>query len=357
MNAVREGVTYISELIGGNSYLLAAFYVSSFVAIAFLTDRICSRILVRLLSNAGGDTGNRIVALFHRPVFITVILIGGLFAINTLKPDESTGFWINGVVSTILVLIWIMLAFRLFRVSLQAMVGSERRFEFANASTAPVFGNGVAVLLFLVGSYGILNIWNVDVTGLVASAGILGLALSFAAQDTLSNLFSGISILADRPYEIGDYIVLDSGERGEVMHIGLRSTRLLTRDDVGVTIPNGVIARAKIVNEAAGPRDKYRIRIAVGVAYGTDVAEVMGILETVAQQHDEICASPGPRVRFRAFGDSSLDLELLCWITRPADRGRLVHELNLAVYEAFRDHRISIPYPQREITIKSELQE
>jgi len=239
-------------------------------------------------------------------------------------------------------------------VLLGALLKSERRFGVVQPTTAPAFRNGVVVLLFLLASYSILLVWDVNITGLVASAGILGLALSFAAQDTLSNLFAGVSILADRSYEIGDFIVLDSGERGEVTHIGLRSTRLLTRDDVGITIPNGVIAHAKIVNEAASPRGRYRIRVKVGIAYGSDVRQVITLLEQIAINHGEISNTPTPRVRFRAFGESSLELELLCWIGNPADRGRVVHELNCVIYEAFDDQQITIPFPQREVSFRDQ---
>lgn len=355
MGITQDFAARLLDVLAAHPYLQVILFVLAFIVFAQIIDRICSRVIVRYLNELDSETGNRIVALFHRPVFVTVILVGVLFALNRLDLDGTTGYWPVDGVKTVLVLVWTILAYRLFKVLLRAMVANDRRFGFAHPSTAPLFGNGIAVSLFLVGSYAIMHIWDVDVTGLVASAGILGLALSFAAKDTLANLFAGISILADRPYEIGDYIVLDSGERGEVTHIGLRSTRLLTRDDVGVTIPNGVIARAKIINEAAGSRDKYRIRIKVGIAYGSDIAKVIEILEDAARQHEEICAAPAPRVRFRAFGESSLDLELLCWIIRPADRGRLVHELNLAVYVSFRNRDINIPFPQREITLKGPL--
>ena len=145
-------------------------------------------------------------------------------------------------------------------------------------------------------------IWDINVTGLVASAGIVGLALSFAAQDTLSNLFAGVAIMSDRPYELGDFIILDSGERGEVTKIGLRSTRLLTRDDVEISIPNGVMGATKIVNEAGGPPSRYRIRTQVGVAYGSDVDQVAEVLVSVAADHAKVLKSPEPRARFRAFG-------------------------------------------------------
>jgi small-conductance mechanosensitive channel len=208
------------------------------------------------------------------------------------------------------------------------------------------------VVFFLVAAYAILVAWDADVTGLLASAGILGLALSFAAQDTLSNLFAGIAIMADRPYQIGHYIILDSGERGEVTHIGLRSTRLLTRDDVEVSIPNSIMGSAKIVNEASGVPNRYRIRVRVGVAYGSDIDKVMRTLLELGTGHEMVRDTPKPRVRFRSFGESSLDFELLCWIDRPADRGIVLHELNCRVYEKFTEVGISIPFPQRDLYIK-----
>ncbi len=157
----------------------------------------------------------------------------------------------------------------------------------------------------------------------------------------------------DAPYKTGDFIILETGERGIVTNIGLRSTRLLTRDDVEITIPNGIIGNGKIINEAGGPSEKHRIRVAVGVAYGSDIDQVIEILEQVAGDIEEVCANPAPRVRFRRFGDSSLDVELLCWIDRPIDRGRLHHELNCAVYKAFAANGIQIPFPQRDLHVRN----
>jgi MscS family membrane protein len=194
---------------------------------------------------------------------------------------------------------------------------------------------------------------NINVTAWIASAGIVGLALSFAAQDTLSNLFAGVSIAADAPYKTGDFINLETGERGMVTHIDLRSTRILTPDDIEISIPNGVIGNSKIVNEAGGPSATHRIRIPIGVAYGSDIDQVMEVLSDIAVKHTEVCSAPEPRVRFRKFGDSSLDFELLCWISQPVDRGRLIHEINCAIYKSFATENISIPFPQRDLHVRS----
>jgi small-conductance mechanosensitive channel len=213
--------------------------------------------------------------------------------------------------------------------------------------------NVMKVVLFALAGYFFFLAWSIDVTAWLASAGIVGLALSFAAKDTLSNLFAGVSIVMDAPYKTGDFIILNSGERGVVTDIGLRSTRILTRDDVEITIPNGIIGNSTIVNEAGGPPAQHRIRVAVGVAYGSDIDHVIATLEKVAVDNSDILPTPAPRVRFRQFGESSLNFELMGWISNPANRGRVQHELNCAVYKTLQAEKIEIPFPQRDLHVRT----
>tara|TARA_B100000470_G_C19395797_1_gene217677 strand:- start:79 stop:489 length:411 start_codon:yes stop_codon:yes gene_type:complete len=124
---------------------------------------------------------------------------------------------------------------------------------------------------------------------------------------------------------------------------------MLTRDDVEITIPNAVMGNSKITNESGGPYEKERIRVKVGVAYGTDVDRVEELLMAIAVSHPEIMQEPEPRVRFRAFGDSGLDFELLGWIQEPVLRGRLRHLLCKEIYKAFAEEGIEIPYPKRDV--------
>jgi small-conductance mechanosensitive channel len=189
-------------------------------------------------------------------------------------------------------------------------------------------------------------------TAWLASAGIIGIAVGFAAKDTLANLFSGVFILADAPYKIGDYIVLDSGERGKVTAIGIRSTRILTRDDVEITIPNSVMGNTKIKNESGGRHLKFRIRLKIGVAYGTDIDFVKSILLQISEGESMICSFPSPMLRLRNFGDSSVNFELLCWVDNPEFKGRAIDVLNTNIYKSFNLHNIEIPYPKRDVYLK-----
>lgn len=349
----------ISELLQGWTDFLQPYpalralqVVVAFLILAALVDRLITRIVPRWVARTETDLDDRILAILHRPVFTSVALVGLILAVYEFEVSPGLLFSTTSLVKTVLIVIWMVFGIRFSRLMLGTMKTRAERFEFIQPTTEPLLRNAVVVVLFLAAAYAILVAWDIEVTGLVASAGIVGLALSFAAQDTLANLFAGVAILADRPYQLGDYIILDTGERGEVTHIGLRSTRLLTRDDVEVSIPNSVMGGAKIVNEASGVPNSYRIRVSVGVAYGSDIDQVMAVLMQVGTGQPEVRETPEPRVRFRKFGESSLDFELLCWIEQPADRGRVVHELNCQVYRAFAEAGISIPFPQRDLYIK-----
>ena len=352
MNAIVEFYRSWNQFLEPYPHLRALETIVVFLVLAWLVDRLITGMVSRMAAKTETDLDDRLLAILHRPIFTTVALTGVLLAVREFSLGAELLLGTVALVKTLLILIWMIFGLRLSRLLLRAFKDRPEKFEFIQPTTEPLLRNAVAVLLFLSAAYAILLAWDIEVTGLVASAGIVGLALSFAAQDTLANLFAGVAIMTDRPYALKDYIILDSGERGEVTHIGLRSTRLLTRDDVEVSIPNSVMGAAKIVNEASGVPDRYRIRVKVGTAYGSDIDKVMDVLLGIGVAHPKVREDPEPRVRFRTFGESSLDFELLCWIKRPADRGRVVHELNCEVYREFAKEGISIPFPQRDLYIK-----
>ncbi len=341
----------IAALFGPNPYLQAAVIAIVSILVAKVGEIACTRVISRLTSRSATKIDDAVLELIRRPTFLTLVVIGLLVATGRLPVAATVTDGTRSALLTILLLVWMSALIKAMRLLIgSATLRGKAVFE---PRMQPLFQNVAQLLIIAFSLYAFFNIWRLDISAWVASAGIVGLALSFAARDTLANLFAGASIIADAPYKVGDFIIIDSGERGLVTHIGLRSTRLLTRDDVEITIPNHVIGSGKIVNEAGGPSESHRIRVAVGVAYGSDIDLVIEVLEGVANGHAEILDEPSPRVRFRAFGNSSLDFELLAWIRRPLDRGRLLHELHCAVYKAFRAAEIEIPFPQRDLNVRS----
>jgi MscS family membrane protein len=352
LRALLDKVQELAALLGPNPYLQALAIAVAFIAVGKVADWILSRTLGRIARRSSTDIDDRLVELLHKPVFMSFVLLGLGLATQRIGLPASPELLTIGVLKTIAIVIWYNML-RQVTALVVRLARRTQRTKLAQTGMLELLENVIKVVLFAMAVYFFFLAWKINVTAWVASAGIVGLALSFAAKDTLSNLFAGVSIIVDAPYKVGDYIVLDTGERGVVTHIGLRSTRLMTRDDVEITIPNGIIGNSKITNEAGGPSEKHRIRISVGVAYGSDIDHVIATLEAVAQDHDDVCHTPEPRVRFRTFGDSSLDFELLCWIDHPVDRGRMVHELNCSVYKAFAAAGIQIPFPQRDLHIRS----
>ena len=330
----------------GALVIAVVFYFAAFAIRAVLV-----RSISKLTAKTETDLDDKAINALRRPIFNTVFLFGATLAVKAAKLPVGTDFIINLLLSLIAVTL-MRAAYYLCGELLDSLSRNHHRFAAIEERTIPLFDLVAKLMILLVGSYALLMIWGINPVGWLASAGIVGLAVGFAAKDTLANLFAGFFILVDSPYKVGDYINLDTGERGQVTHIGMRSTRLLTRDDVEITLPNAVIANAKVTNESGGPEEKMRVRISVGVAYGSDVHEVSATLEKIAIDNPDVCATPVPRVRMRAFGESSLDFQLLAWIEKPEDRGRISHELYMQVYDGLNRAGIEIPYAKRDLYIK-----
>ncbi len=331
-------------LIGALIIASLSYFIA--VLVRFLLLRSVGRLTK--LTNAAMD--DEILETLKRPIFSTVLFFGLTLAVIAAQLPIGTTFLVN-IMLSVIVTSWIRASLATSSIVLEALA-EENRFTLVKPRTVPLIDLTTKLLIILFGSYALLLVWGVNPLGWLASAGIVGIAVGFAAKDTLANLFAGFFIVADAPYKIGDYVNLDSGERGRVTAIGLRSTRLLTRDDVEITIPNGVIANAKIINESGGPSAKLRIRIIIGVAYGSDADLVKNLLNEIGNSHPEICSSPAPRVRLRAFGPSSLDFNLMGWIEHPQDRGRIAHELHMEIYKRFAAEGIEIPYTKQDVYIK-----
>jgi small-conductance mechanosensitive channel len=337
-----------------NPYVQAVFIIILFVILAKLADIFMNRFITRLFKKTRITFDDQMLDILHKPIFVSIMLFGLALATGRLGLPEKVAFVTLSGLKTIAIFLWFAAMARFMKLIVGLVSRDESRFSLIQDRTLPLFNNLMIILVVALALYFICLVWRIDMTAWMASAGILGLAVSFAAKDTLANLFSGVFILADAPYKLGDFIVLDSGERGEVTHIGIRSTRLLTRDDVEITVPNSIMGNAKITNEAGGPHESYRIRVKVGVAYGSDIDKVHRVLLDVADKQPEVLKSPKPRVRFRSFGESSLDHELLCWVARPVMKGKVSHLLHTAVFKGFQAAGIEIPFPQREVSIKQE---
>lgn len=347
-----SGAAGVWEMLGSYPFLL-----SLVVALVGLLLALFMRATIRywglkLTSRTSTEVDDRLVRLVAGVAGVVVAYMALIAAVQALPVGGTVITVGTRVLASLLVLHLTRAALKASDIGLLLLSQVQDRYSIIEERTLPLFDLMATVIVVGISAYALFVVWNIDPTAWLASAGVVGIAVGFAARDTLANLFAGFFIIADAPYRVGDYVVLDTGERGEVTRVGIRSTRLLTRDDVEVILPNSAMANTKVVNESGGRWVKYRIRLKVGVAYGTDVDRVVDLLEGIAREHDGVCRHPQPRVRMRGFGDSSLDFELLCWVNHPSERGLVSHQLYMEVYKALGREGIEIPFPQRDLWVR-----
>lgn len=211
----------------------------------------------------------------------------------------------------------------------------------------PILRRVVLLIIALVALAMVLDRFNVDVTGIIATLGIGSLAIALAAQTSLSDIFSGFIIMVDRPYRIHDRIeIQDLNTWGDVVDIGLRSTRIRTRDNRMVIIPNSVMGKSLIVNHSF-PNTHYRIDVHAGVAYGTDIELARRTMIEAAAGVDGVWQENPVEALFMEMADSALIFRIRVWIQSYADARRVIDRVNTAVYTALQAAGISIPFPQR----------
>jgi MscS family membrane protein len=340
----------ISLKISDSKYINSLINFGFFLVVAIIIRLIITKILFRITKLTKSDVDDTIIDSLKNPVFYTLIIIGIKSAMGHFDIGDPFHKNIHNILNTFIVIFWMVAAIRIIKAV--ATRGIKKVFDMTGLSKdiIPLIATFVRIAVFVAALMAVFSIWNIDITPLIASAGIASAVIAFAAKDTIANFFGGISVFLDKPYKIGDYIELDSKERGEVVEIGVRSTRIKTRDDILISIPNSIIANSKIVNESA-PVEKFRVRVPIGVAYGSDIELVEKTLLEITYENENLVVEPEPRVRFRGFGDSALNFELLSWAIEPSLRGKTIHELNKAIYHRFAELSIQIPFPQRDLHI------
>lgn len=194
-----------------------------------------------------------------------------------------------------------------------------------------------------------LNTVGVNVNALIAGSAGLLVGIGLGLQNVTSNFVSGIIVLIERPVKKGDVIQIGDVS-GTVVDIGLRATQILTRDEVTMLIPNMELIAGRVTNQSV-PSPRIRMRVRVGVAYESDIELVRETLLAVANEHQNVLKDPAPSVRLEGFGDSSLDFALLCWIPDAPIDDEVASDLRFAIFAAFREQGIGIPFPQRNVRI------
>jgi small-conductance mechanosensitive channel len=334
--------------ISQNIHVNAALHFGIYLVIAVLVNFFIDGALKRLARLSKSEVDDRLLEAVQYPLVFTIIVYGIRAGFLYYDLEPATIELIRQITGTCIILFWTIVLFRVIRILISNSIDNIFQITGISRDVVPLAAAVAKFLIFVGALIWILSIWNIDVTPVLASAGILSAIIALAAKDTIANFLGGISIFLDKPYKIGDYIEFDQRDRGEVVEIGVRSTRIKTRDDVLISIPNAIIANSKIINESA-PVKNFRVRIPVNVHYGSDIEQIERELVEIGKANPNILQEPEPRVRFRRFAESWLEFELLCWADEPAQRGLTIHQLNSEIYKRFSELKIQFPFPHLEM--------
>lgn len=197
----------------------------------------------------------------------------------------------------------------------------------------------------------LLQIWGLDVGSLTILASVLGVGIGFGVQNIANNFISGLIITFERPIQIGDFVKVND-LMGTVVRIGARSTEICTLDQVTIIVPNSRFLESEVINWSHG-NPVSRLKIPVGIAYGSDIEKVQTALLEAANSHPEVLLQPQPQVWFQGFGDSSLNFDLLVWTGDPKKQFKVKSDLNYRIEASLRRHGIEVPFPQRDLHVRS----
>jgi len=242
------------------------------------------------------------------------------------------------------------LAYTLFDI---IIVGSWQRFAKKtrtkiDANLASLIHGILRTTMLILAFLYILNLWGIEIGPLLAGLGIAGLAVALALQPTLSNIFSGVSMILDKTLRVGDLVYLDTNAKGKVEKIGLRSTKIRTFDNEFLIIPNNKLAESQIQNVSL-PEPKSRVVIPFGVAYGSDIEKVKSLILKEIKSIDKAVDDPETMVRFIEMSDSSLNFKAYFFVASHEDRFASIDEANTKIYNALNKAGITIPFPQMDV--------
>ncbi len=208
----------------------------------------------------------------------------------------------------------------------------------------------VVILGFLI-SFQFLGI---DLTSLAVIFGLLSVGIGFGLQNITANFISGLIIMFERPINVGDRVEV-SGIEGDVMEISIRSTKILTMNNTSIIVPNTQFVENNVINFSHGD-PTFRLHINVGVSYSSNLDNVLKALNEVAEEHPRVMKNPKHQVHLTQFGDSSWEMELRVWIPQVKERLVIRNEINQAIVRKFRESNIEIPFPQRDLHVRSSVE-
>jgi MscS family membrane protein len=359
-----ESIKEFFQTVLNNPYFKFLLILAVSFVIAFLMKFIMKRVLAPLAKRTETKIDDLLIKSVSSIIFWIVLVIGLKQGLSQLRyGTDPSGNVIDrfktntydNLVSTILILIICIVIIRIItNFSKHWLKGWAAKTEStADDRLIPLVTKILKVVVIILALMFIFEAWKINISPLLATAGIAGIAISFAVKDSLTNMLGGLQLVLDKTFKVGDKVELQSGELGVILDIGLRSTKMKTYDNEIIYIPNGYLANSMIKNYTM-PDLSVRVNVPFGVEYGSDVDKVIKVVLDAVKKIDIVLEDPAPVIHFVKMSDFSLDFIARAWVKEYGDAYNLKIQMVDTIYNALNQANIGIPFPTRTIYTKVE---
>jgi len=361
LNPVRVWISgFIADNMWGDLAFMGLMLAAGFV-LAMVVKGIVKLIERFVTTATETDLDDKILSLINQSIAQVIYIVAFYYSFDEIR-EHFSDIWqkvIIGLAVTTFVFLICRFLSKLFDIIMQWYIETiaSKTETSIDDELAPLVERLVKIVIYVTGVAVVLNYFHVDLTGLAIGGAAVSFAVGYASQDTLSNMISGFVIMIDRPFRVGDRVKLVTSQlTGDVIRIGLRSTKILNFDNHVVIIPNSEIAKSQLIN-LSYPDPASRIKMDIPVAYGTDLELAKKLLVEIAAGHAEVLKDPEPKAFFIEFKDSELLVTLVCRVAHYKDEFRVAEDLRLSIDRVFRENKIEIPLPQQVVYLRGDLQE
>lgn len=346
-----------------NQIIIAIIIILSSYLLGKVSKFLLKIVSKYISSRTKNKLDDRLINEVRKHVTLLFVLLGIYFSIQeihkAISPTDTTAFQILKYLEIVLYIVAVLAIARFVSRLIETIFKwymddvSDRTQTNVSSTIAPLTNKIIRVVIFLIGIIIILDHFGINIGSLLVSLGVGSLAIALAAQDTIANMIAGFVIMLDRPYRIGDRIQLPTGEVGDVVEIGLRSTRILNFDNNYLIAPNADLIKSKIINYAF-PYETIRAFVDVTVAYGTDIDKTREILLNLANQHPDVLKDPPPEVFVIDLAPSGVVLRLNTRTNEFKKKWIVETSLRESIYKTFQKLGIIIPVSQHVVKLIKE---
>ena len=343
------------EFIKQYKYIRSLIVLILFYLLSKLVVLVSQKIILRLTKKTKTEIDDLIVRKTNKPISIILLLIGIRLALLPIGVKQYILDITENIISSLIIAVITYIVIVVFDIFIDNWGKSiaEKTSSSVDDQLIPIFHRFSRISISIIGLLFIFTVWGIQIGPLLTSLGIAGVAIAFALQNTLGNIFGGVSIILDKSVKVGDKIKLDADTMGTVMDVGLRSTKIQTWDGELITIPNGKLADSRILNFVQ-PEPKVRVVIDFGVEYGSDTSKVKRIVLDIITKTPGVLKDPMPKVMMTEMGDFALKFKALFWVEKfdiKFDTKVLITE---EIYNELRKADVGIPFPTRTVYLREE---